>query len=150
MSQISSQLGPEGPEKFDPTSALEDAVSTLDPDKSSAKGNNNQPYLDIPLQTAFARSTDTISNISTYSADNENERRTGRLLNVSAGNRLPSRSPAPPLPTTWRGKAQAAWSSNKGLALVMLAQLFGVMMNVTTRLLEMNGSHGAGMHPFQV
>lgn len=34
--------------------------------------------------------------------------------------------------------------------MVILAQLFGVMMNVTTRLLETEGGHEAGMHPFQI
>jgi len=113
-----------------------------------SKSSPNQPYLDVPLQSAFTRSSDTIPDISTYSADNQNERRTGRLLAVSSGVRLPSRSPAPP--TTWKAKTAVFWVKNKGLALVMLAQLFGVMMNVTTRLLEMDGSHGPGMHPFQI
>lgn len=39
---------------------------------------------------------------------------------------------------------------NKGLVYVLCAQLFGVLMNVTTRLLEIEGNHGDGMHPFQV
>ncbi len=107
-----------------------------------------KPYSDVPLQSAFARSSDTSSDSSTYLADNENERRTGPLPTVSGATRLPSPVSAPP--TKWKRRLQASWATNKGLALVILAQLFGVMMNVTTRLLEMDGIHGPGMHPFQV
>lgn len=39
------------------------------------------------------------------------------------------------------------WMRNKGLFLVSFSQLFGALMNVTTRLLELEGE---GMHPFQV
>ena len=116
---------------------------------AAAKASNQPPYLHVPLQSAFARSSDTLSNLSTYSADNENERRTGRLLTVSSSRRLPSSSPAPS-PRTWKETTRLFWTRNKGLTLVVLSQLFGVMMNVTIRLLEMSGSAGPGMHPFQV
>lgn len=102
-----------------------------------------KPYLDVPLQSTFTRSPDTLSDVFTYSADNENE----RSPSASGSTRLLSR---PLAPQTWRDKLQECWTTNKGLALVILAQLFGVMMNVTTRLLEMDGSHGSAMHPFQV
>ena len=126
----------------------EDSSSHADHSKPSVKASVNHLYLDAPLQPTFSRPSDDVSDISLYSADNDNERRAGRPLTVSAGIRLSSRSPAPP--KTWRGKIHTAWESNKGLALVTLAQLFAVMMNVTTRLLEMDGDHGKGMHPFQV
>lgn len=133
----------------EPTNTLDlVAPPSIAADGKTSKPSQNSPYLDVPLRSAFTVSTDTISDISIYSADNDNERRTGRLLTVSSGVRLPSRSPGPP--TTWKGKSQAFWIKNKGLALVMLAQLFGVMMSVTTRLLEMDGQHGPGMHPFQI
>ncbi|KAF2101083.1 hypothetical protein NA57DRAFT_24049, partial [Rhizodiscina lignyota] len=45
---------------------------------------------------------------------------------------------------------QAVWVRNKGLALVLIAQVFGTLMNVTTRLLEVEGNNGKGMHPFQI
>lgn len=110
----------------------------------------NQPYLDVPLQSFFARSSDTLSHLSTYSADNENERRTGQLPTLPSHGRLLSTSPAPLPPRTWKETLRLFWARNKGLALVVLAQLFGVMMNVTIRLLEMSGTAGPGMHPFQV
>lgn len=136
-----------GERAYSSTLAL-DAPPSIAANGKTSKPNPNSPYLNVPLHSAFARSSDTISDISIYSADNENERCRGRLLTVSPNIRLQSRSPAPP--TTWKGKTQVFWVKNKGLALVMLAQLFGVMMSVTTRLLEMDGSHGPGMHPFQI
>lgn len=48
------------------------------------------------------------------------------------------------------GKIRIFYEKNKGLAYVLLAQVFGVLMNVTTRLLEIEGNEGQGMHPFQV
>lgn len=127
------------------------------PEDSSAVAEDNHgnltakmsPYLDVPLQSAFNRSSDTVLDVSLYSADNENERRTGRLPTPSGIYRLPSISPGPPS-TTRKGNFNSFWLKNKGLVLVMLAQLFGVMMNVATRLLEMDGSDRAGMHPFQI
>ena len=54
--------------------------------------------------------------------------------------RLASRSPAPP--RTLKGRVRASWIANKGLALVLISQLFGTLMNVTTRMLEMEGNDG--------
>ncbi|KAH7030519.1 hypothetical protein B0J12DRAFT_318277 [Macrophomina phaseolina] len=53
-------------------------------------------------------------------------------------------------PATWRGRLKAYWSRNKGLALVLISQFFGVCMNVSTRILEIEGNNGHGYHPFQV
>jgi len=47
-------------------------------------------------------------------------------------------------------KTNLFWDRNKGVIYVLAAQVFGVLMNLTTRLLELEGNHGAGMHPFQV
>ncbi len=138
----------EGEQKCCPATIREDSNLKEDDGNPTTK-TSNQPFLHVPLRSAFARSSDTLSDLSTYSADNENERRTGRLLTVSPGGRLLSTSPAP-LPGTWRETVRVFWARNKGLTLVILAQLFGVMMNVTIRLLEMSGTSGPGMHPFQV
>ena len=141
-----------GQEKNTPTTSFEQLQAPqMNTDDSNGKplSKANSPYLDVPLQSASARSSITISDLSIYSADNGNDRRPGRLLTPSGVPRLSSRSPVP-APTSWKGKFEVFWAKNKGLALVTLAQLFGVMMNVTTRLLEMDGSHGAGMHPFQI
>lgn len=89
---------------------------------------------------------------SLISLDDSNNVRLGRnpdrLAVPDVGRRL-SRSPAP-VPRTWRGKTQQFWTTNKGLILVMVSQLFGTFMNVTTRLLEIEGNDGKGYHPFQV
>jgi hypothetical protein len=66
--------------------------------------------------------------------------RSSQYLPVRDARRHASRSPAPP--RTIRGKLQVFWVKNKGLALVLIAQLFGTLMNVTTRMLEMEGNDG--------
>lgn len=48
---------------------------------------------------------------------------------------------------TWRAKCWDFWARNQGLFLVTVSQLFGALMSVTTRLLELEGE---GMQPFQV
>lgn len=47
-------------------------------------------------------------------------------------------------------KSSSLYERNKGVFYVLLAQVFGVLMNVTTRILEIKGNNGEGMHPFQV
>jgi hypothetical protein len=66
--------------------------------------------------------------------------RLGRSASHVPGYRHASRSPAPP--RTLRGRLKQSWVRNKGLALVLIAQLFGTLMNVTTRMLEMEGNDG--------
>ncbi|KAH5207468.1 hypothetical protein HBI62_230720 [Parastagonospora nodorum] len=74
--------------------------------------------------------------------------RLGRSASHVPGYRHASRSPAPP--RTLCGRLQQSWVRNKGLALVLIAQLFGTLMNVTTRILEMEGNDGKGYHPFHI
>jgi hypothetical protein len=50
-------------------------------------------------------------------------------------------------PKTWKTACKKFWSRNQGPFLVSISQLFGALMNVTTRLLELEGE---GMHPFQI
>lgn len=45
-------------------------------------------------------------------------------------------------PSTLRGRLQWFWVKNKGLAFVLIAQFFGALMNVATRMLEMDGNDG--------
>ncbi|KAK2625119.1 hypothetical protein QTJ16_005488 [Diplocarpon rosae] len=47
----------------------------------------------------------------------------------------------------WPASLWKFWTENQGMLLVTLSQLFGALMNVTTRLLELEGE---GMHPFQI
>ncbi|KAJ5112217.1 hypothetical protein N7532_000262 [Penicillium argentinense] len=48
--------------------------------------------------------------------------------------------------TKWAASARIFWLRNKGMFLVLLAQMFGASMNVMTQILEIHSS----MHPFQV
>ena len=116
--------------------------------QAEAKPAKKQSYLDVPLQSTFARTSDDLESLlSTHSADNENERLTGTLVEPSWPRPC---SWHPRFPRTWKDKVGSFYASNRGLALVMASQLFGALMNVTTRLLETGGNHGHGMHPFQV
>ena len=115
-----------------------------DPHKTASTSGG----LNVPL-TTFPRSAspDTWSNLSVEEFNS---------LHGSA--RVATYAPPPdPLQTDdatqstgARGLLQRFWLRNKGLALVLLAQVFGTLMNVTTRLLEIEGNNGKGMHPFQV
>jgi hypothetical protein len=67
--------------------------------------------------------------------------RGSQYSSVHGARRHASRSPAPP-PRTVHAKLQIFWVKNKGLALVLIAQFFGALMNVTTRMLEMEGNDG--------
>jgi hypothetical protein len=57
----------------------------------------------------------------------------------------------PQSPKTWKASVKRAcsrfWSRNRGVVLVAAAQLFGAVMNLAARLLELEGE---GMHPFQI
>lgn len=80
---------------------------------------------------------------SLLSIDDSNNIRFGRNPDYfpdQRGRRYASLSPAPP--RTTRGKLWALWYRNKGLFLVLISQFFGTMMNITTRLLEMEGNDG--------
>jgi hypothetical protein len=90
-------------------------------------------------------SPDAFSEISVYLSRRSEEHfvRGPRTLRHNASQRLG------PLQKTgaW---LSAFWNRNKGPLFVLLSQLFGTLMNVTTRLLELEGNNGKGMHPFQV
>ncbi|KAK2002466.1 integral membrane protein DUF6 [Colletotrichum falcatum] len=62
---------------------------------------------------------------------------------------LPGTSHPPPATRLPKQTTKLAriWLANKGVALVALSQLFGALMNLTARLLELEGE---GMHPLQV
>lgn len=92
-------------------------------------------------------SPDTLSNLS---VDEYEQIRPGRSPLRDEGTlRYASASPASPR-KAWRGRLNASWVRNKGLCYMLLAQVFGTLMNVTTRLLEIEGNKGKGLHPFQI
>jgi hypothetical protein len=81
---------------------------------------------------------------SLLSIDDSNNIRLGRnpdYVPVASLGRHASRSPAPH-PQTWSGRFALFWIRNKGLAYVLFSQLFGTLMNVTTRTLEIEGNEG--------
>ena len=131
------------PLQHDSQDTLVDSSPTLlsKPSKSFEATLDNLP---LPLDSHPNRSPSpgTLSNVSFE------EIRTGRSPSRQGVYRGSSQSPAPP--KTFKERLKAAWVRNKGLALVLLAQVFGTLMNVTTRLLETEGDGGKGMHPFQV
>ena len=103
--------------------------------------------LGIPVEFSSRHSIETFSGVSAYSTGNENDRRVGPVL-CNGSVRGNSTSPDPS--RAWEAQPANFWSRNKGLILVVLAQAFGALMSLTTRLLETEGSHGSSMHPFQV
>lgn len=60
-------------------------------------------------------------------------------------------TPTEKLPRTWKSSLsrswQRFWERNRSVILVAAAQLFGALMNLCARLLELDGE---GMHPFQI
>ncbi|KAK5027347.1 hypothetical protein LTS07_006949 [Exophiala sideris] len=107
-----------------------------------------QPYLDVPSNNRPSRP----SLDSTYSELSELSFRSNELQNRRPLVRSISQDASPPQ-SRWARIVAALrlfYLINYGAMLVLLAQFFGVGMNVSTRLLETEGSHGAPMHPFQI
>lgn len=80
---------------------------------------------------------------SLISIDDSNNIRLGRnpdYVPIHHGRGCASRSPT--RSRTLRSRLKLFWITNKGLALVLISQLFGTLMNVTTRMLEMEGNDG--------
>ena len=130
------------------------ALNTLTPtpsldrhQKPKSLSFSNGGFLSAPL-TGPVRplSPDTISNLSIDEYEQIRPGRPSRQLDGD-GRRI-SDSPAPP--RGFKGKLQSFWIRNKGLAFMLLGQVFGTLMNVTTRLLEIEGNKGKGMDPANV
>jgi drug/metabolite transporter (DMT)-like permease len=101
-------------------------------------------FLQTPLSGPIRPlSPDTLSNLSAEDYEQIRPRRLSRIELVDPSHVRPRRS-------GWRGKLQASWIRNKGLAYMLAAQVFGTLMNVTTRLLEIEGNKGKGLHPVQI
>ncbi|KAF2127430.1 hypothetical protein P153DRAFT_368726 [Dothidotthia symphoricarpi CBS 119687] len=136
----SPMIQPSPPKVFDNYDKYTPEAS-LDPgDKPEALLNVTRGAIRVPSP-----------NPSLISIDDSNNIRLGRdvdHLPVQDGWRHASHSPVPP--RTVKDKARLFWVVNKGLVFVMIAQLFGTMMNVTTRILEVEGNDGKGYHPLQI
>jgi hypothetical protein len=110
-----------------------------------------RPYLDVPTGSSYRPrlSIDStyseLSELSIYSDELQRSR-----AQVSIGALRPQSASLTTTRRGWRGTLGALWIRNKGAILVLLAQAFGSLMNVATRILETEGAHGRAMHPFQV
>jgi drug/metabolite transporter (DMT)-like permease len=121
----------------------EDNSRLEDERKPVTRSGSSHGFLPVPLSGPVRPvSPDTLSNLS---ADEFDQIRPSRSPSRNSINGQPLQA-AP----GWRGKLQAFWIRNKGLAYMLIAQIFGTLMNVTTRLLEVEGNNGKGMHPFQI
>ncbi|KAI5212976.1 hypothetical protein E4T38_00241 [Aureobasidium subglaciale] len=105
-------------------------------------------FLEPPQQRAPHRplSPDTLSNLSVEEFDQLGPRNDEPSRWLDGGHQAIK----PSWTAQWQAKLHASWLRNAGLFYMLLAQVFGVMMNVTTRLLEIEGNKGKGLHPFQV
>lgn len=54
-------------------------------------------------------------------------------------------APIPPASRTWRRSLHQTWLRNKGVAHVLISQIFAAGMNIATRILETDGVHGPAM-----
>lgn len=146
-SVVRTESAEDGLHKVDSKDESSTEQTTLAKASSSSerwKDRLNSPNGDLILP---APSPDTLSE---FSIDDGDAARIGLPLLQRPGSidgHLP-KSPSSSL--TIRSRLKAFWIRNKGLALVLLAQFFGILMNVTTRLLEVEGNNGKGMHPFQI
>lgn len=102
-------------------------------------------YLSAPLTGPIRPlSPDALSILSADEYDQiHNEQQPRRQTHdLISGNGVPQRG--------WRLKIRQSWNRNYGLFLMLLAQFCGTLMNVTTRLLEVEGNKGKGLHPLQI
>ncbi|KAK0336337.1 hypothetical protein LTS02_001989 [Friedmanniomyces endolithicus] len=107
-----------------------------------SSGNNGS--LSAPLSGPIRPlSPDTISNLSIEEYEQLQPRRS---RTTEESHHAAIKRP----PRGWRAKLRAFYIHNLGLGYMLIAQVFGTMMNVTTRLLEVEGNKGRGMHPFQI
>jgi len=98
---------------------------------------SKKQYLEAPVHAPFRPlSPDSFSNLSIDEY---------QTLHNESSKHYPSS-----ISSTWRGKVKTFWTRNLGLFYMLLAQIFGTGMNVATRILEVEGNHGKGFHPFQV
>lgn len=130
------------------SSASSSSSSTPRPTAQPPPSELRQSFLDVPSHHRPSRP----SLDSTYSELSELSFRSNELYSHRPLVRSISQD-APPPRSFWARIIAALrqfYVINYGAMLVLVAQIFGVGMNVSTRVLETDGSHGKGMHPFQI
>ncbi|RMY79545.1 hypothetical protein D0864_09066 [Hortaea werneckii] len=131
--------------KTGPDESNESAASQAEGQSKQKSGNG---FLSAPLSGPIRPlSPDTLSNLST---DEYNEIRLGHLPSRHFAGGQSQEARPEITPRGWYGKVRALWTRNLGLCYMLIAQVFGTLMNVTTRLLEVEGNNGKGLHPFQI
>ncbi|KAI6823608.1 hypothetical protein KC340_g5021 [Hortaea werneckii] len=135
----------DGVYKIGPDDSNEYAASQAEAQSKQKSGNG---FLSAPLSGPIRPlSPDTLSNLST---DEYNEIRLGHLPSRHFTGGQSHEAKPEITPRGWYGKVRALWTRNLGLCYMLIAQVFGTLMNVTTRLLEVEGNNGKGLHPFQI
>lgn len=116
--------------------------------QTNAGNKQAEPYFLEPPQHRLHRplSPDTLSNLSAEEFDQLGPRNDETYGWSNSG----QQTSRPSWITNGQARFRTLWIRNAGLFYMLLAQVFGVMMNVTTRLLEIEGNKGKGLHPFQV
>ncbi|KAK6368061.1 hypothetical protein LTS17_009801 [Exophiala oligosperma] len=132
------------------TSSSSSSSSTPAATTPPIRNDARKSYLDVPaFHPTFRPSLDsTFTELSELSFHSEELRNTRPLIRS-----VPEDARRPPATSFWSRFAVALhkfYIFNYGAMLVILAQFFGVGMNVSTQLLETAGSHGEPMHPYQI
>lgn len=133
--------------KQDDAKDVESAAHDLDEVSVKAAGTKPEDSLSATFTGGIRASSPNPSLISVDDLGRLGRR--GDRLGVQHGSRHGSRSPAPRVKTL-KERIKTSWKENLGLVLVLCSQLFGTLMNVTTRKLEIEGNNGKGYHPFQI
>lgn len=142
-----SVLPPKAPVDDSPNDKIADSTSELEQEVPVKSGAKPDDALAVAFTGGIRAPSPNPSLLSVEYADRLG--RSAEYFRVPDGRRRASRSPAPP-PKTLKEKVKAFWTANLGLLLVLVSQLFGTLMNVTTRMLEIEGNNGKGYHPFQI
>lgn len=117
----------------------QEAIFTAD---GLTKVNSHQSHLAVPAQRPRSRSPDTLSLVS---ADELPELRLGRTNSrtLPAPLSLDWDDEKPQSRTTrWKRAARQSWVRNKGLALVLISQVFGTLMSTLPSIPQSYILHG--------
>lgn len=105
----------------------------------TSNGNKSEGSLSVTRGPIRVPSPDP----SLLSIDDSNNMHYGHNPDYVPAQNISTYNSQPPTPPqTLKARVQALWYRNKGLFLVLISQLFGTLMNITTRLLEMEGNNG--------
>ncbi|PBP19506.1 integral membrane protein DUF6 [Diplocarpon rosae] len=139
LSQASLRAKPASKAPSDEPEEYLEPLQNIPPNFDALHGGTNRTYRSpSPTKTAEASLLDP-----------EALRRLS-VSSISSMGRPRSISPYPHTIAASRAWPESLWNfwiENQGMLLVTLSQLFGALMNVTARLLELEGE---GMHPFQI